>query len=381
MLVLKDIVEIKRGKGTFVKSDEVDNFTLSDLKGHSSDLADLLEMRLIIEPMGAYYATKRASDSEIEKIIEYGEMVEQKILNNEDRTIAEQLFHNAIAKASGNSFMKELVPIISKAINESVQLSKQYEKATELTLKDHKLIMDFMKDRNAYINLLELYFSTEKLLYIISNEKGTKPREETVLDCGYAKPLSKMFFDRCQEMNEEEIETLKYLNDKEFINKIKVLQETRNFGINFSNVDDGSKMDINTIEFRMPNCTINPDVLIENINLFGGNIKVANELSIIQSKDILSKEEGRKIQIFNKIKDSNTSEKEKLEYLLILAIPEENREIYINRYIVNKELLKQDEERNYELNKAAELKYGKLPELKKQLEIVRTLISLLPIRK
>ena len=47
MLVLKDIVEIKRGKGTFVKSDEVDNFTLSDLKGHSSDLADLLEMRLI----------------------------------------------------------------------------------------------------------------------------------------------------------------------------------------------------------------------------------------------------------------------------------------------------------------------------------------------
>lgn len=149
MLVLKDIVEIRRGKGTFVKSDEVDNFTLSDLKGHSSDLADLLEMRLIIEPMGAYYATKRASDSEIEKIIEYGEMVEQKILNNEDRTIAEQLFHNAIAKASGNSFMKELVPIISKAINESVQLSKQCEKATELTLKDHKLIMDFMKDRNA----------------------------------------------------------------------------------------------------------------------------------------------------------------------------------------------------------------------------------------
>ena len=149
ILVTANVLEIKRGKGTFVKSDEVDNFTLSDLKGHSSDLADLLEMRLIIEPMGAYYATKRASDSEIEKIIEYGEMVEQKILNNEDRTIAEQLFHNAIAKASGNSFMKELVPIISKAINESVQLSKQYEKATELTLKDHKLIMDFMKDRNA----------------------------------------------------------------------------------------------------------------------------------------------------------------------------------------------------------------------------------------
>lgn len=146
-LVLQDIIEIKRGKGTFVKKDELDNFTLGNL--NTTNLADLLEMRLIIEPMCAYYATKRASNTEIEKIIEYGELIEQKILNNEDRTGAEQQFHNAIAKASGNSFMQELVPIISKAINESVILSKQYEKATELTLKDHRLIIDFMKDRNA----------------------------------------------------------------------------------------------------------------------------------------------------------------------------------------------------------------------------------------
>ena len=41
MLVLQDIVEIKRGKGTFVKSDEVDNFTLGNLKSNTSDLADL----------------------------------------------------------------------------------------------------------------------------------------------------------------------------------------------------------------------------------------------------------------------------------------------------------------------------------------------------
>lgn len=149
MLVSQDIVEIKRGKGTFVKNDEIDNFTLGNLKGSNSDLADLLEMRLIIEPMAAYYATKRASDNEIEKILNYGEIIEQRIQNNEDRTEPEQLFHNAIAKASKNSFMKELVPIISEAINEGVILSKHYEKATEFTLKDHKMIMDFMKERNA----------------------------------------------------------------------------------------------------------------------------------------------------------------------------------------------------------------------------------------
>ena len=217
---------------------------------------------------------------------------------------------------SGNEFSSPILSNNNEGVNDIYRtcnfLKANKQKVSGLDGGHIHFDAAFMKDRNAYINLLELYFSTEKLLYIISNEKGTKPREETVLDCGYAKPLSKMFFDRCQEMNEEEIETLKYLNDKEFINKIKVLQETRNFGINFSNVDDGSKMDINTIEFRMPNGTINPDVWIENINLFGGIIKVANELSIIQSKDILSKEEERKIQIFNKIKDSNTSEKKNL---------------------------------------------------------------------
>lgn len=149
MLVSQDIVEIKRGKGTFVKSDEIDNFTLGNLNNKDSDLIDLLEMRLVVEPMTVYYATKRASEQEIEKILYYGEIVEEKIEKNEDRTEAEQLFHNAIAKASHNSFMKELIPIISKAINESVILSKKYEDAIQFTLKDHRMIMDFMKERNA----------------------------------------------------------------------------------------------------------------------------------------------------------------------------------------------------------------------------------------
>ena len=42
MLVLQDIVEIKRGKGTFVKSDEVDNFTLGNLKSNTSKFSLIL---------------------------------------------------------------------------------------------------------------------------------------------------------------------------------------------------------------------------------------------------------------------------------------------------------------------------------------------------
>ena len=112
-------------------------------------MKDLLELRLIIEPMAVYYATQRATEKDMENILYYGQRVEEKILNKEDRNEDEQYFHNAIAKASHNSFIKDLMPIINEAINKGVYLSKEFDKINELTLRDHKMIMDFIKDRNA----------------------------------------------------------------------------------------------------------------------------------------------------------------------------------------------------------------------------------------
>ena len=39
-----------------------------------------------------------------------------------------------------------------------------------------------------------------------------------------------------------------------------------------------------TVEFRIPNGTIEPETWIENINLFGGIISASEKLNIIQSK-------------------------------------------------------------------------------------------------
>lgn len=149
ILVTENILEIKRGKGTYILNDNIDNHDLGKLSNTVSDLKDLLELRLIIEPMAVYYATKRATEKDIENILHYGKNVEEKILNNEDRSEDELYFHNAIAKASHNAFIKDLMPIINEAINKGVNLSKEFHKINELTLRDHKMIMDFIKDRNA----------------------------------------------------------------------------------------------------------------------------------------------------------------------------------------------------------------------------------------
>ena len=149
ILVALDILEIQRGKGTYVKENafkkQQDLEQLSNIKVNAKDL---YEMRLIFEPEAAYYAALRATDSEIKRIIEFGKKVEKEISNHQDRTDDEHSFHKAIAQATHNEFMNKLMPILYQAISKGVYLSLQSDKAIEDTINDHKMIMEFLEQRN-----------------------------------------------------------------------------------------------------------------------------------------------------------------------------------------------------------------------------------------
>lgn len=150
ILVALDILEVQRGKGTFVKENafkkQQDLEQLSNIKVNAKDL---YEMRLIFEPEAAYYAALRATDSEIKRILEFGKKVEKEISNHQDRTDDEHSFHKAIAQATHNEFMNKLMPILYQAISKGVYLSLQSDKAIEDTINDHRMIMEFLEQRNA----------------------------------------------------------------------------------------------------------------------------------------------------------------------------------------------------------------------------------------
>lgn len=150
ILVALDILEIQRGKGTYVKENafkkQQDLEQLSNIKVNAKDL---YEMRLIFEPEAAYYAALRATDSELKRIMEFGEKVEKEIRNHQDRTDDEHSFHKAIAQATHNEFMNKLMPILYQAISKGVYLSLQSDKAIEDTINDHRVIMEFLSQRNA----------------------------------------------------------------------------------------------------------------------------------------------------------------------------------------------------------------------------------------
>lgn len=151
ILATNGILEIRRGKGTYVKSDVSikSNGELEALSAIKANMKDLYEIRLIFEPEAAYYATMRASEEEIKRILTLGKRIEEEIANNENRTEEERAFHKAIAKATHNEFINKLMPVIYQAIDKGVILSKEKERAVAATLHDHKMIMDFMEAGNA----------------------------------------------------------------------------------------------------------------------------------------------------------------------------------------------------------------------------------------
>lgn len=147
ILTTNGILEIQRGKGTFVTS----NTTISsgDFNDISSGLDDLFETRLMFEPECAYLAAQRATDEEIEIICRYGEEIEKKIRSGEDRTYEEQKFHESIANATHNAFVKQFMPIIFNAIKKGVAVLTEDKDISDDNMRDDRLIMEFLKKRNA----------------------------------------------------------------------------------------------------------------------------------------------------------------------------------------------------------------------------------------
>lgn len=149
-MVAYNILEIRRGKGTYVTEKVLEQpQDLEQLSTVKVNAKDLYEMRLIFEPEAAYLAAVRGTDAEIKRIIDYGKRIEDKIRNEKDRTNDEHSFHKAIAQATHNEFMNKLMPILYQAISKGVVLSTQSEKAINDTIGDHRMIMEFLEQRNA----------------------------------------------------------------------------------------------------------------------------------------------------------------------------------------------------------------------------------------
>lgn len=219
-------------------------------------------------------------------------------------------------------------------LNES--LSKLGQSVSERCGGHIHIGANYLTSKQAYINLMEIWCNTEKILYVISNEENTAPRYEIA---EYAKPISQ----KVRKSLEKGTLSLTDESDlNEFIYGLKEMQgkisrydgkmANRYFGINFLNVSNRK----NTIEFRLANGTLNPDLWMDNINLFGGIVAVSEELSKIFERGIESEDDRVKIEMFDKLK-TDIDETKKLDILLKLVGVEPTE--YKKRYDSNVKLI------------------------------------------
>ena len=150
-LVAQGILEIRRGKGTYV-SEELPSVGLdmTALAGIRSRVRakDLFEMRLIFEPATVALACQRATDDELRQIARKAQRVERVAAEGGDWPLADQEFHWAIIKASHNEYMRRLYPIINSAVNEILQITENRQHMQNIALSDNRIIMDFLMKRD-----------------------------------------------------------------------------------------------------------------------------------------------------------------------------------------------------------------------------------------
>ncbi len=173
---------------------------------------------------------------------------------------------------------------------------------------------DYLDTRDAWYWFFYLYTKFEMIIYKILNSRRESPRKGIMNN---AMPFSKTYVDNYDSDYEN-------LGKDEFIKKIQNLFCSRFIGINLSNIF----VRFNTIEFRMPNGTLEADEIILRILLIGNLMVAAKRLSGLHrcknDYDLLLK------------LDSCDDERELLEIMLDLLFQSEyEKSIFRERYADN----------------------------------------------
>lgn len=142
-LVSRNILEIRRGRGTFVcdRPGIIDDpLGLSFIQNKKRLALDLCEVRMMIEPEIAALAAQRATAEECKRLRELADEVEALCRSGEDHMEKDKAFHECLARCSRNSVVPNLVPVIQSAISMFITITDA--KLIEETIRTHRMIVE-----------------------------------------------------------------------------------------------------------------------------------------------------------------------------------------------------------------------------------------------
>ncbi|MEN3324797.1 FadR/GntR family transcriptional regulator [Mariniflexile soesokkakense] len=129
------------------------------------DFKSLVETRILLELKAVRLAARRRTGEDLERIKEALDAHKTKLLSGEDAVQEDLLFHLAIAKASGNVTMNQImIGITPQIIVDFKKYHIAYNNLDELRIKEHTEIYEAIKSQNPKLakKRMKLHF---KLLY------------------------------------------------------------------------------------------------------------------------------------------------------------------------------------------------------------------------
>lgn len=188
------------------------------------------------------------------------------------------------------------------------------------------------QDPNKMRNFLRLYAESEELLYKMCNDKYNPIRKNainknfkginiisSIWRNGMAAPTGKKILKKIED-GTLKVSYKKFGKLRMLASKYK-LDERRYAGLNLTNIGNSKK---NTIEFRMANGTLDPEIIKQNVFLYSSLINTA--IKMTDNPELYK----NNLSEFYK---TDVTEKEKAENFLNLIIESpEDKQIYMNRW-------------------------------------------------
>ena len=150
LLDVNGLVVIRPGAGTFITEDSIEAIVQafsSLLSDEARPLADIFEMRLLLEPHVVSLAAERASEVDVRRMSEILDAQEAEIASGGTGVEFDAEFHSAIANATRNSALVAVTQAISGILSKSREDSLLSLERSRLSLESHRRILEALVNR------------------------------------------------------------------------------------------------------------------------------------------------------------------------------------------------------------------------------------------
>lgn len=153
-LRVMNVVEVKHGHGTFINEQIPLSLEIEFEIITRKDIENLLDLRKIIEVGCARIACEKIKKNHIDRLGKTLEKMQTAVENNELGEQADYEFHMAIAEATDNQMLVNLLEEVSETMLETMKETRRLwlyegEKSIKKIYEEHKLIFDAIKNKNA----------------------------------------------------------------------------------------------------------------------------------------------------------------------------------------------------------------------------------------